>query len=162
MVEPLGELGRRENTHAGRGQFDRERQPVQATADRCHVLVRLEVGLHRSRSLAEQRDRVVLRKRKHGVPLLAGEAQRSTARYKRLYLSCLREKHCDARRGVNHVLKVVQQQQCPLQAQVVSDVLLRAHRLCNRRLDLTFVCERGQRDPPDAVLELVDSFGSHL
>ena len=61
-VQALGDLGGRQQPAAGRGELDRQRQPVDAPADlrdRGGVAVaEIERGIVRARALGEQRDGV--------------------------------------------------------------------------------------------------------
>ena len=61
-VEPGEDCRRIEELGAGRSQFDREREAIEADADgrdrRCVLRVELEVGANGSRALDEERDRI--------------------------------------------------------------------------------------------------------
>ena len=102
-------------TRAG-SQFDRERQPVDATADRLYgvaigVLGR-KAGPHRARSLDEQLDCGGFGERRDSPRELTTHAERLPARRERVQVGHLRQQRFDdARRLVEHMLTVVEQQQ---------------------------------------------------
>jgi hypothetical protein len=67
VVQALGELRGRQDTHPGRGQLDRQREPVQPPADVQHrggvVVGEPERGQDQLGALLEQPDRVELGQR---------------------------------------------------------------------------------------------------
>ena len=93
-LEAVGDLGRRQQSAAGRRQLDRQRQPVDAPADlsdRGSVAVaEVKAGVVGSRALAEQRDSVGVsqfsrtmgcpglgqRERRHRIALLGLHSER--------------------------------------------------------------------------------------
>ena len=116
VVEPVGDAPRVHHAHPRGSQLDRERQPVDATADRLHgvaigVLGR-EAGPHRARSLDEQLDCGGFGERRDSPRELTTHAERLPARRERVQVGHPRQQRFDdAGRLVEHMLTVVEQQQ---------------------------------------------------
>ena len=147
-LEPLPEAReqrlRRQQLDPGRGELDRERQPVEPDAelrDRRRVLVRHgEARRDRARSLEEERHRLVpgerlerrqrgrirQRERRNREGVLRGDAQRRAARHEHLYAGRGIEQVADRPRGVEQLLEVVEDEQHALARKVLVNDGVRA------------------------------------
>ncbi len=128
MVEPLQQRGRLEDAHARRGQLERERQAVEAAADRgdrrgirCGER---EAGLHLLGALDEecdrralpqrlQRRRVLRRQleRRQTELRLRADLERRAARRDHLQRGAARDERGDVSRGIEHLLEIVEHQE---------------------------------------------------
>ena len=123
LIQTLGDLRRAEHPDSGRGQFDRQRDPVEADHDLHHrgrvLLGELEVTAHRGGALHEQPARLAAhdhdrigarrdRERRHPDHVLTRDAQRLTARRQDRYRrTSARELDDQRRRRREEMLAVV-------------------------------------------------------
>jgi hypothetical protein len=96
------------------------------------------------------------------VLVLGGDREPLAARHEHAQLRGLREHVGDCRCRREQLLKIVEQEQRPLAAQVVGQAVVSAHDLRDRRFDQIGFAQSSQGDPPDAVLELLDELGRRL
>ena len=75
MLEPRRELLGREHSNAGRGELDRERETVHATADIDDVLIGRKVRPNRSSTIHEHGDGITLGQRLYLELALGGDPQ---------------------------------------------------------------------------------------
>ena len=156
LAEPVEDLRGGEDTRAGGGELDRERQLVEPAAELGDRLVRLE-----ARALAEELDRLRLRERRHRVVDLA--LIRSSSRLVTRSLRLGRPRAAArAGRRLDHLLEVVEQQQELALADVLGEAVLRPERLRDRLRHERGVAQRGQADPEDARLECGHELGGGL
>ena len=137
VVEPRQQIGRTERTDPGRGQFDRQRDPVQTTADladRRAVLGREHQRLvRRVGTVHEEQDRVVGSERRHTYHPLAGDAERFATRRQHGHSGdCGSDRLDQLAHRTKHVLTVVDDQQHAPPAQPVDHRLRGRHRLLRR------------------------------
>ena len=119
------------------GQLDREREAVEAAADLGDGLGSLEAGCHLSRAGSEQRDRLLLGKRRHRVLVLGADVERLAARDEDRHLLRLCEQLGQPRCRLDELLEVVEDEQRPLAAQVLGEPVLGAQRAGSPSLTLS-------------------------
>ncbi len=167
-VEALDERRRRQHLAPAGGELDREREPVEATADfldRVDVRARqVEVGANRSRALHEQPRGVEVEERRHGVLVLARQVERLAARDEQLQARARRHEVEDGSGRAGDVLEVVQQEQQLLSVELGLQRL--AERRRHRLFDAQHSCDLGEDDvgvhrhreldEERSVVELVD------
>ena len=107
--QPSEQLLGREHPDARCGELDRERQPVEATADLGDVLVELETGAHRAGTLREHRYGVALRQRRHLVLVLCRDSKRGATRHEQAQVGTSCEELGHGRRSRQELLEVVEQ-----------------------------------------------------
>ena len=173
-LEPALERLRREQLHACGGELDGQRQPVEPPADlldRLAVeLVVLEGRQRRFRPRREERDRVRRAERRNGQLALVREVQPLAARDEHGDAGRIRERAREVRRGAEHVLEVVEDQEHAALAEMVVQRLLQgaaargfdAERLADRRHDERGVVDAAERDERDAVRELLHQLAADL
>ena len=186
VIEPLLQCGRRQPADARGGELDRERQPVERSADvrdRIRVCARDgEIRLDGLRARLEQRYRFALRQafevvaalgrlqRKDGIDPLGGEAKRRAARHEELDVGRARRDSCDRRCGLDDMLEVVEHEQELAAPQMPAKILLErlaighadAKSLCGGGQDEILVLQRREADEHDAVGEIVEKPGGDL
>jgi hypothetical protein len=165
-----GDLGRRQQRAAGGRQLDRQRQPVEASADLGHragvVAVELDGWVKCPCARREQLDGASLgarhRERRHGHACLGLQGERFAAGGEHGDAWAVRRQAPDERRGIQHVLAVVQHEQQVLGQEEALDRLLGRlagqhddpERADDRRRDVLGPLHRGKRHEPRAVFEL--------
>ena len=161
--------------HACRGKLDREREPVQPSAevrDGGDVLAHAEVGTHRLRPFREQRYGWTVRfqtERRHGELALSAQPQRRPARREHGQPEAARDQVRDERRRVEDVLEGVEHEQDPTVADSRLDQVghrfvrrVRAERAGQQRGDERGVASLRQRDEAHAVGEVRPRGQQHL
>ena len=134
-VEALEQHRRGERAHAGGGELDREREPVEAPADLGDDLAvavpEREVRPHLAGSAHEERLGVGRGEGRHGQLLLVPQPQRRPRGRDHGQIGGGREQSRDERSGLQHVLEVVDaEQQLTIRHERLQGVLdLRARRL---------------------------------
>ena len=126
------------------------------------LAVRRELDAGRSDPLVEERDRVRLAQRQDDVLALAGEVERLPARDEQRELGAGGEELRELGRGRKQVLEVVEQEQQPLGADVLGEILLRPEDLRDRRADERRLAQGGEPDPEDAVRVELGDVGGRL
>ena len=180
VIEPLPQSRRRERADTRGGELDRQRQPVERSADvrdRCRVCGRDgEIRLDGLRARLEQRDRLALRQafevvaaggrlqRGDGIDPLGGEPKWRAARHEELDVGRGRGDARDQRCGLDDVLEVVEHEQELAALQMPAKIHL--ERLVARRADAEslggggqdeiLVLQRREADKHDAVGEIVE------
>ena len=156
------QLAGRDRRHARGGEFERERHALDAGADgldRLAVLVEVEVGCGRARSLLEQRHGAVGRQRSQSQEALGRDPQRQLAGHQHAGPRRLLEERGEGGRGVDELLEVVEHQQRRAGAQAPRHGLLGragvgdAQRRGDRRDQRAGVADAGKRHQPDTALE---------
>ena len=179
--EPVPDLDRTHRRHAGRGQLDAERQPVDGLADLRHRrrglrVLELEVAAGRAGPLDEQGDGIgghaaLGRQRRHDGDRLARHADGLARGRQDLRVPGSTEDRLDRSRGrTPEVLAVVDDEQHPPPGDRVGDgvdqrhVALRrdAQHRRERRGHRARVADPGQLDDPDPVVELPRELGTDL
>jgi hypothetical protein len=116
----------------------------------------------RPRPLGEQRDGLGIAKRKHRVVDFAPDAQQLATRHEQSQVRTPFDERGELRRGIDHLLEVVEEQQELPLADVLQEPVLRPERLRDLVRDQYRVAERRQADPEDARLELRNERGGGL
>ena len=167
VVEAGQQVARRERPHPGRGQLDRQWEPVQLRADGLQlreVVLRLELGRDRMGVRHEQVDRVVERQRGQRPQRLTGDGERLTTRREHVELAAVRDQIgndvCDLG---DDVLAVVEHEEQLAPGEVLAQAIERsgggaravlrldAEGGRDRRGDVCHVADRRQVRQPDAV-----------
>ena len=126
VVEPFDQRGRGQHAQPGGGELDRERDIVERSADRDDmrgvVVGELEVGLDRTRTLREQLGGLRRRKRAERDVLLAAHPEQDPAGAEH---GCRRsgQQRADLRRGLDHLLDVVEDEQQAAAAECPGELL---------------------------------------
>ena len=113
-------------------------------------------------ALREEPDGVSGGQRLDGVLALAGDAQRRPAPHQQLQVRAGAEQRGEPGRRVEHLLEVVEHGEHLLCADVGGKRAVGADRLCDRRRHQLRVGDGRERDPVEAVGEVVDGFGGEL
>ncbi len=122
LFESLEQDGRRESLHTSSGEFDRERQAIEAPADLGDLAVRDKVGADSQGTLHEEFDRFSLWQRIDGDLPLAVDVQRLAARDEHRQVRTGSDRLCDPGGRVEQMLEVVQHEQQALVADVAESV----------------------------------------
>ena len=162
MLQPLQDLRGRERLDPGGRELERERQMVEAAADRQHVLVGLEAGPGRSRTREEEPDRFLFDERGHRVLALGRQPQELAAGDEQAQAQARGKQLAELRRRLRHLLEVVEHEQHLLRADVAGELLARAERRADRRANARRLAHCLQRHPPNAVLEIIHDLGGGL
>ena len=143
LREPPEHLRRREHTRARRGELDRERQVVEASAQLRDVLTRLDASAG-----TEQRRGLRLGEHGHAVGDLALDEKQLAARSQDLERGCGFEQPRHHRRGRKQMLEVVQHEEGRAFPQFVGELACVAdrERLCDCGFDQRCVDQRRQCD----------------
>ena len=153
QIEPLREsfqdLARAEHARSRRGQLDGQGQIVQAGAELCDLLARLQTGAG-----TEELDRLGAGQRRHRVVDLAADPQQLPARHQEAEIRARLDQRAEHRRGFHHLLEVVQQQEQLTFANMLGQAVLGAQRLGDGLGDEGRVAQGGQTDPEDAAPKL--------
>ena len=153
LREPVEQLPRREQTGSRRGQLHSEREVVEAPAELGDLLVRLDAGAG-----AKQLDCIRLGKWKDFVLGLASDPQQLAARDQQSQIRAGFDQRGQLGSRLDHLLKVVEQEQERALADVLGKSVFRPQRLRDRLLNQLRITKRRQSDPEDAVLELGNEF----
>src|SRR4051794_34642131 len=137
--------------HARRGELYREGKAVEASADLDDGVFVREVRLDRGRPLHEERLGLALAQRGDRILVLAGKVQRLPAGDQRLQPGKSREQVAEPRRGVEHLLEVVEDQQQPPVRHLLDDRVAGPDRARDRRQHELGIAQALQRDPEHAV-----------
>ena len=117
ISEPGEERHRRKQLGSRRGELDRERQAVEPYAqlgDRGRILLgQGEARIGGLRARDEELRRLVLGERRHGVLVLCSKVKRRAARHDHSQSRRCNEEPRHQRRGREHLLEIVDQQQQP-------------------------------------------------
>ena len=153
-LEPLQHLSRRERLHAHRRELEREREVVEATADRRDSRIGLEPRVDGPCPGQEEADRLLVRERRHRVLLLPRQAERLPARHEQDEVRAGGEHLGDPGCGLHDLLEVVEQQEQPPVPHLQREVP--APSSAWRRYEHEpGVAHSRKRDPVHAVLEVV-------
>ena len=150
-VEALEEQLGREELRPGGGELDREREAVEAAADRLDRRVGCELPPDGTRTLDEERRSVVGRQRLEPVLPLARDVQRRPARGEHAHPGAGAEDRADGRRRLEQVLEVVEEEQELPAAEKPGQVVGRSQRLRDLGVEERGVGEADERHPEDAV-----------
>lgn len=121
VAQAVGELVHGERAQPGRGEFDRQRQPVEGLADPVnglHARVEIGIGPYGGRPVHEQTRRGSGREWRHRAQRLTGDTERLPARGEDAQPGTRAEQHArGAGRFVDEMLAVVEHEQhlAPLQ-----------------------------------------------
>jgi hypothetical protein len=155
--EALGDLRDGERPRARGGQLDRERKVVEACAQLGDLLIRLELGARAEEidglSSGKRRDRVL------DLSLYAEELARGDDEGE---VGARRQELRKLGRGVDHLLKVVDEEQQLALGDVRGEAVLGPQRLRDRLGYERWVAQGGERDPEHACLVLRDKSGGRL
>ncbi len=147
LRQPIQDLGRGERLDAGGGEFDGERERVEAGTELGDLLGRLDL-----RPLAKQRDGFGLGKRWHRILDLSLHAQERAARDEERQVGTCGEEGRELGRRLDHLLQVVEQEEQLALADVLGKPVLGAERLRDGLRDECGVAQGGEPGPEDASL----------
>ena len=155
--EALEDLPWRQHRCPSGCELDGKGQVVEPLAERSDRLVRFEVGPR-----AEELDCLLLGQRRHRVLDFALDAQQLSARDQQAKVGAGPKQRGEQRRPVNDLLEVVQQEQQLALADMRSELLLGAQRLCHRLKDEGGISKSGETDPENAVSVFGDELPRRL
>ena len=150
-------MGGGERLRAGGGELDRERERVQAGAERGDLLARPDL-----RALAEEGDGLGLGEGWHRVLDLALHTQELAARNDQGQVGAGEEEAGELGRRLDHLLQVVEEQEHLPLTDVLGKTVPGPERLGDRLCDKGWVAQGGEPDPEDARLVLRNECGSRL
>ena len=146
LLEPLEDRLQRKDAGVCRGELDREREPVEAPADREHLATMaaadVQIGIRGGRARGKQVARVGVGKRRHRVLDLGRHAQQLAARRQHREAWALVEQSTDERRRRKDTLEVVQEEQQLAVADSPRERVL--ERLSRLFTDVEHLRDRGQ------------------
>jgi hypothetical protein len=135
---------------------------VEASADLGHRFAGLEIGLHRSCSLDEQRLGLLIVKRSDLVLVLRGETERLSARHQQRQLWSSRKQFGEPRTNRQKLLQVVEEQEHAPVADMVSEPDSGPDRLSDFRQHEPRVPKLLQRHPENPVRVIGRCLRGHL
>jgi hypothetical protein len=158
LRQALDQLVGRQDPRPRRCELDGKGKPVQPAADLPDRVLRFR----NVRVASEERDRIVFREGSDVVFALTVDPKRCARSAEQTHVWTRAEQLRQSGRAVDDLLEVVEQKQKPFFLDEARKLLFGADARGDRREDEIHVGYGCQRNPEDAVLELVDDLGRRL